>query len=129
QHIDASECAPLDQQTPIPPPKGEGGRTQASLRSLRKLGCVGAAKAAGWGQEVTTLLPPPGSLRSPPSPLGGGISAPATSARRARWPHRGGGARPRSPGARGSPYPRECSRRPRGGCAPRAIPALWRNGW
>ena len=37
-----------------PPPCGEGRRTQASLRSLRKLGCA----APGWGSCGDPLTDP-----------------------------------------------------------------------
>jgi DNA ligase 1 len=46
-------------QKVIPPLQGEGGR-----------------EAAGWGRSN---MPPPGDLRSPPSPCGGGIKTPSLS--------------------------------------------------
>src|SRR5436190_12097838 len=52
-----------------PPPCGEGRRTQASLRSLRKLGC--AAPGWGWCSNARVRLkdgpPPP----TPPQPAAG----------------------------------------------------------
>jgi hypothetical protein len=54
-----------------PPPCGEGRRTQASLRSLRKLGCA----APGWGSWADAPAAPHTTTPTPnPSPQGGGES-------------------------------------------------------
>ena len=48
----------------LPPPCGEGRCTQASLRSLRKLGCA----APGWGWCGEMMLAPPAKESHYPHP-------------------------------------------------------------
>ena len=58
-------------------PEGEGGRTQASLRSLRKLGCVGGRVGTQQAQSVKIRGRSPTrsvSLRSTTLPFGEGFS-------------------------------------------------------
>src|SRR4051794_25579702 len=57
---DLSETVALMWPASIPPLKGEGGRV-----------------AAGWGDANGEKKSPPVGLRPPPSPYGGGISAPS----------------------------------------------------
>ena len=57
---DLSETVALMWPGPIPPLQGEGGR-----------------EAAGWGEAFASS--PPGGLRPPPSPVGGGMEPPTLS--------------------------------------------------